>query len=50
MTTADALIDVLTGLDGLSLVPYIDFADPDEVDLLVQLFRTAGNEPELCGV
>ena len=50
MPTADALIDVLTGLDGRSLVPYIDFGDPEEVDLLVELFRTVGNEPEPCCV
>ena len=47
---ADAVIDALTGLDGRSLIPFIDLDDAEEVRLFVDLVRTTGNETALCGV
>lgn len=41
---ADPVIDSLTGLDGRSLLPFVDLTQPDEVELLVGLLRWQGPE------
>jgi hypothetical protein len=39
---ADEVIASLTGLDGQSLLPYIDLTEQDENDALVALLRWQG--------
>jgi hypothetical protein len=41
---ADPVIHSLTGLDGRSLLPFVDLTEPDEVELLVALLRWQGPE------